>query len=120
MWSSRRVAVATASVSPSAAIAGSAAGRHSSSINSNDCRCRISALLLEVHAQGVCVVGLHDRDQLPTLRAELVELGLRSLGELAAEQLVGQFHHLVLPALARKSTRLNSSHSCASRMPSTA
>src|SRR3546814_9381690 len=57
-------------------------------------------LLLEEHAQCVCIVGLHDRDQFPTLRAELVELGLRALGELAAEQLIGQFHHFVLPAFA--------------------
>src|SRR3546814_8755854 len=60
----------------------------------------MSVLLLEEHAQCVCIVGLHDRDQFPTLCAELVELGLRALGELAAEQLVGQFHHLVLPAFA--------------------
>src|SRR3546814_3492237 len=60
----------------------------------------MSVLLLEEHAQCVCIVGLHDRDQFPTLRAELVELGLRALGELAAEQLIGQFHHFVLPAFA--------------------
>src|SRR3546814_5703803 len=106
MWSSRRVAVATASASPSAAIAGIAAGRQCNNINKNDCRYRISVLLLEEHAQCVCIVGLHDRDQFPTLRAELVELGLRALGELAAEQLIGD----------RKSTRLNSRHQCASRM----
>src|SRR3546814_15600436 len=32
--------------------------------------------------------------------SDLVELGLRALGELAAEQLIGQFHHFVLPAFA--------------------
>src|SRR3546814_20026620 len=100
MWSSRRVAVATASASPSAAIAGIAAGRQSNNINKNDCRYRISVLLLAEHAQCVCIVGLHDRDQFPTLRAELVEHGLRALGELAAEQLIGHFHHFVLPAFA--------------------
>src|SRR3546814_1535859 len=96
-WSSD-VCSSDLSASPSAAIAGIAAGRQSNNINKNDCRYRISVLLLEEHAQCVCIVGLHDRDQFPTLCAELVELGLRALGELAAEQLVGQFHHLVLPA----------------------
>src|SRR3546814_10481424 len=111
MWSSRRVAITTASASPSAAIAGIAAGRHSSSINSNDCTYRISALLLEEHAQGVCVVGLHGGNQFPALRPELVEFRLRALVDLAAEHLVRQFHHFVLPAFAdRKSTRPNSSH----------
>src|SRR3546814_2054215 len=98
-WSSD-VCSSDLSASPSAAIAGIAAGRQSNNINKNDCRYRISVLLLEEHAQCVCIVGLHDRDQFPTLCAELVELGLRALGELAAEQLVGQFHHLVLPAFA--------------------
>src|SRR3546814_15450636 len=60
----------------------------------------MSFLLREEHAQCVCIVVLHDRDQFPTLCAELVELGLRALGELAAEQFVAQFHHLVLPAFA--------------------
>src|SRR3546814_10405621 len=100
MWSSRRVAIATASASPSAPIAGIAAGRQRNNIYKNDCRNRISVLLLEEHAQCVCIVGLHDRDQFPTLCAELVELGLRAPGELAAEQLVGQFHNLLLPAFA--------------------
>src|SRR3546814_923569 len=100
MWSSRRVAIATASASPSAAIAGIAAGRPSNHINKNDCRYRISVLLLEAHAQCVCIVGLHDRDQFPTLYSNLLHTGLLPPGDSAAEQLVGQFHHLVLPAFA--------------------
>src|SRR3546814_446067 len=100
MWSSRRVAVATASASPSAAIAGIAAGRQNSRTSSNDCRIRISVLPLEEHAQGIGVVRLLDRDQFPALRAELVQLGLRALGELATEHLVRQFDDLVLPARA--------------------
>src|SRR3546814_10936016 len=103
MWSGRRVAIATASASPSAAIAGIAAGRQSNNINKNACRYRISVLLLEEHAQCVCIVGLHDRDNLPTLSAELVELGPRAHGALAARQLVGAFTHLVRPEIGRSS-----------------
>src|SRR3546814_19094150 len=56
--------------------------------------------MLEDHARCSCIVGFDYRTQLPTLCAELVEFVLRARGELAAEHLVWQFHHLVLPAFA--------------------
>src|SRR3546814_21049511 len=61
---------------------------------------RISALLLEEHAQGVGVVVWHGGNQFPALRPGLVEFRLRALVDLAAEHLVRQFHHFVLPAFA--------------------
>ena len=76
-------------------------------------------------AADALVVGLHAEDKRwpPSLAA----LDQRASGQvkavLEAEKFsakAGQVTHIHTPALDRKSTRLNSSHSRASRMPSSA